>query len=372
MEKMRIGVNATCARSNPTGLAVASVETAKEMLRQADDVVVYTNSPNLKHFDPRRVKLTTNLISPEHRTRGHACRLLWCQTALPLHLLADGIDILYCSVEEGMLWGGFRQVVTCFDIMPLLFPRMGWRRAAYFRRIVPLCLRSSAAIICASENTRKDIISLFRLRKRDIFVVPCGIDHARFFPVKSNVAGEKYRLGKFIFYVGDMRPYKNIKRAVQAFGRLGLPEHKFLVAGRKDEKFYPGISRLVAKLGLQEKVLFPGYVPEEDLPRLYSAADALVFPSLYEGFGLPPLEAMACGCPVITSRAASIPEVCGDAACYIDPYSVDSIAEGVYKVITQPKLKQHLVRKGLDRAKRFTWSKTAQRVLEILEYVAHR
>lgn len=372
MTQARIGVNATSVLSNPTGLAVASIEIVKKMLTQADNIVVYTTSRSLKSFDPQRVKLTTNLISPDHRVRGHGLRLLWCQTVLPARLLADGIEIAYSTVEEGMFWGGFRQVVTCYDIMPILYPRMYPMKRFYLKRVAPMLLRSSAAIICSSENTRRDIVSAFNLRKKPVFVVPLGIDGRKFYPRESNLARGKYALGKFIFYVGEMKPSKNLGRAIEAFSRLNLPEYKFLIAGSKDKRYYPPIARLVAKLGLEERVVFPGYVPEGDLPGLYCAADAFVSPSLYEGFGLPPLEAMACGCPVITTRCASLPEVCGDAACYVDSYNVDSMAEGIYKVVTKPGLRKHLVQKGLEQAKGFTWAKTARKVLDVLEYVAQR
>jgi glycosyltransferase involved in cell wall biosynthesis len=370
---MRIGVNATFTHSDPVGLGIATRETVRELLKQRKDgLVVYTASKELKKDGGGRVKAVSELLSPDKRTRGNLLRLLWCQTLLPLYLSADGIDILYSTVEEGVLWGGLRQVVTCYDILPLIYPEMYPRKKYVFRYIVPLQLRASSAVICASQNTRADITRRYCLRNKPVFVVHCGLDHGRFRPLDGELARSRYGLERFVLYVGDMRPYKNLGRAVEAFGRAGLPGHRFVIAGKKDNVFYPRVRKRVSDLGLDNRVVFPGYVPDENLPQLYSAAEAFVFPSLYEGFGLPPLEAMACGCPVVTTRAASLPEVCGDAAYYVDPYSVDGIAEGIRKVVTTPGLKKQLVQRGLEQAKRFTWAKTAGRVLEILEYVVRR
>ena len=164
-----------------------------------------------------------------------------------------------------------------------------------------------------------------------------------------------------------MRFYKNLSRCLEAYERLPQQDCKFVITGKKDNFLYPEIERQVAKLASQQRIIFLDYVPTKDLPGLYSMAQALVFASLYEGFGLPVLEAMACGCPVITSKVTSIPEVGGDSVLYVDPYDADSIAEGMQRILNDEELKMNLSHQGLNRAKLFSWEKTAQNIHRLLE-----
>jgi glycosyltransferase involved in cell wall biosynthesis len=237
----------------------------------------------------------------------------------------------------------------------------------HFLYDLPILLRNAKRVVCASENTKKDLASFYGIKDKPISVIYPGLNRQRFYPREKGLAKKRYGLGDYLFYVGDMRPYKNLDRCLKAFARLNLPDLRFVVVGKKDPRFYPNLKREVDRLSLKDKVVFMGYVPGDDLPSLYSEAKALIFPSLYEGFGLPPLEAMACGCPVVTSRAASLPEVCGEAAHYVEPESVDSIVEGMHKALTNNDLRRTLVERGLERAKLFSWEKAAKEVLNIFE-----
>ncbi|UCB52689.1 MAG: glycosyltransferase family 4 protein, partial [Candidatus Zixiibacteriota bacterium] len=234
---------------------------------------------------------------------------------------------------------------------------------------LPILLRNAKKVVCASEHTKRDLLSFYRIKDKPISVVYPGLNRQWFYPRNRGVVRERYGLENYLFYVGDMRPYKNLDRSLEAFAKLNNRDIKFVVAGKKDPRFYPNLERKVDQLALKNRVVFMGYVPGEDLPFLYSEARALVFPSLYEGFGLPPLEAMACGCPVVTSNAASLPEVCGEAAHYVDPESVDSIAQGIHQVVTDQNLRNTLIHKGIKRAQLFSWEKAAKRVLDIFEEV---
>jgi glycosyltransferase involved in cell wall biosynthesis len=164
-----------------------------------------------------------------------------------------------------------------------------------------------------------------------------------------------------------MRFYKNLTRCLKAFDSLPFKDYQFVITGKKDSFFYPEIERQTAKLAAKERIIFLDYVPTETLPSLYSMAQALVFASLYEGFGLPVLEAMACGCPVITSKVTSIPEVGGNSVMYVDPYDVDSIARGMYQILTNAELRTNLRHQGLARAKLFSWDKTAEDIFRVWE-----
>lgn len=167
--------------------------------------------------------------------------------------------------------------------------------------------------------------------------------------------------------MGDLRFYKNLIRCLDAFDRLPFKDYQFAIAGKKDDFFYPQIERQIQQLSAKERIIFLDYVPTADLRLLYSMARSLVFASLYEGFGLPVLEAMACGCPVIASNSTSIPEVGGDSVLYVDPYSVENITQTMYRVLTDAELRKSLSDRGLARAKLFSWDKTARNVCQIFE-----
>jgi glycosyltransferase involved in cell wall biosynthesis len=239
----------------------------------------------------------------------------------------------------------------------------------YFYYSLPILLNNSQAINCDSENTKKDIIAYHEIKDKPIYVIYMGFNRQRFYPRENGTVQKQYGLTNYLLYIGDMRPYKNLERSLEAFARLNLRKFKFVIGGKKDPRFYPRIRKKIDELFLKDRVVFLDYVPEKDLPHLYSEAAAFVFPSLYEGFGLPPLEAMACGCPVVVSNAASLPEICGDAAYYVDPYDAENIAEGIYKVLMNGTLRQDLIKRGLERVNLFSWEKSAKEHLKVFEEV---
>jgi glycosyltransferase involved in cell wall biosynthesis len=239
----------------------------------------------------------------------------------------------------------------------------------YFYYSLPILLRKSQAIICVSENTKKDVLSYHNVQGKPIYVIYEGYDRKLFYPREKGIVQQWFGLTNYLLYVGDLRPYKNVERSLEAFARLNLRSYKFVIGGKKDPRFYTKVEKKAEDLGIKDRVIFLDYVLREHLPHLYSEAAAFVFPSLYEGFGLPPLEAMACGCPIIVSHTASLPEVCGDAASYVDPYDVDSIAKGIGEVVVNETRRQELIKKGLERAKLFSWEKSAREHIRVFEEV---
>jgi glycosyltransferase involved in cell wall biosynthesis len=180
---------------------------------------------------------------------------------------------------------------------------------------------------------------------------------------------EKYGItGEYVFYAGTHQPRKNLVRLVKAFSRLKSRDHLLVITGKKEARRRE-VYDMVERLGLSDRVVFTGMVPEEELPVLYSMADLFVFPSLYEGFGLPPLEAMACGTPVVTTSCTSLPEVVGDAALIADPLDVDSIAACMDRVLSSSSFAAELSEKGFSRVKRFSWLKTAEKTLDVYNEV---
>jgi glycosyltransferase involved in cell wall biosynthesis len=238
---------------------------------------------------------------------------------------------------------------------------------------VPGCARKATLIIAVSQSTKEGLVNLLGIPPQKIRVVPLAVA-SRFKVVEDEALKEsirrKYALPpRFFLFVGLLNPRKNGVRLIQAYHRFksetDLP-HKLVFVGAKGW-LYEDVLAQIEELGLEKEIIFTGYVADEDLPPIYNLAEALVYPSLYEGFGLPILEAMACGTPVITSNVSSAPEVAGGAALLVDPYDVDQLAEVMYKVASQGDLRAYLTRHGLKRARDFSWEKTALETLAVYE-----
>lgn len=226
----------------------------------------------------------------------------------------------------------------------------------------------SYKIITDSQSSKEDIIKYLRIPEQKIKVVYIGYDKNKFKPIKnSEVQKVKQRLGKFILFVGTLEPRKNIVRLVQAFTKIkkDFPDYRLIIIGGNGWK-YGQILGEIKKLNLNDnRIKLLGAIPHDELSPFYNAAELFVFPSLYEGFGLPPLEAMACGCPVITSNVSSLPEVVGDAALKVNPYNVDEIAEAMKKVLSDKRLNHEMTKKGLKQCRKFSWDKCAEETVKI-------
>lgn len=240
-----------------------------------------------------------------------------------------------------------------------------------YKFLLSRTLKTADKIIAVSNSIKKDLITYFNIPEGKIKVIFEAADE-KFKPISHegvNEVKQKYNLSSpFILYVGLLTKHKNIPVLIKAFYKIksGI-KHKLVITGTKAWK-YREVFETVKKLNLQNDIIFTGYV-DEDLPALYNAADAFVYPSLYEGFGLAPLEAMACGTPVITSNISSLPEVVGDAGIMVDPSDIDGLARSIYEVLINDRLREDLIKKGLERAKMFSWEKCARETLNVYEEV---
>lgn len=260
-----------------------------------------------------------------------------------------------------------KTVVTVHDMVYKAFPETVRGRTRFMLDAgLKKSLKRADIVVTDSEFSRTEIVKYFPWCAGKLRVVPCGVDTKKFQPcgdaqkiddVKASLGIE----GEYFLYLGTIEPRKNLERlisAYNAFSKKAANPPKLVLAGGKGW-LYDGIFSRVKSLGLEDKVIFTKYVPSGDMNALMSGALAFVFPSLYEGFGMPPLEAMACGVPVLVSGEASLPEVTGDCAVIVDPYDVKSIARGLYKLYTNEPLRRDLSRRGLERAKEFTWDRSA-------------
>ncbi len=275
---------------------------------------------------------------------------------IPIHILANRI------------------VTTVFDFSFALFPEWHSRdKVLYFKKHFWEKIKRADRIIVISDFIKNEAIDRFGFSKDRLTTIHLGFDREIFKiypPHALETVKFRYKLPeKFFLFVGSIEPRKNLVRLLQAYANLDnriRKEYKLVLIGFKGWE-NEEIMRLIEKL--KQDVYYIGYVPEDELGKFYNLAHLFIYPSLYEGFGLPPLEAMACGCSIIVSHLASLPEVCGDAVYYVNPYEVGSITEGLDRVLKDNLLRNSLISRGLERAKQFTWERSAKEHLQIFEEV---
>ena len=291
---------------------------------------------------------------------------------IPLKLHKLGAELLHSPHYVLPLFCRKRSIVTIHDCIHLLFPQYLPNRAAYqyARTMMGHAIRRSDLVLTVSEASRRDILRFYPRADPDrLQVIPNAIDDAILdAPGEEEMerVQERYQIrGRFVLYAGNIKPHKNLQRLVAAFGlikqRSGHEDVKLLIIGDEINR-YGALRRSVEAAGVRQDVRFFGFVPTQTLSALYRLASVFAFPSLYEGFGLPPLEAMACGTPVVTSRISSLPEVVGDAALLVDPYSTEDIADALERVLGDETLRAELSTRGRARVKQFSWERSVEAI----------
>lgn len=303
-------------------------------------------------------------------------RRFWNQLRLSRGLMKDKVDLFFQPTHTLPLYKPKRTVTTLHDIgferMPKLYRRAELR---YHRYSAKLAVKRANRILTVSEFSKREMMDVYKLPEDRIVVTHLGFDATRYHPnipeEEKNAALVKYRLSRpYFMYIGRIEEKKNIANLIHAFaifkGWRGIGDPiKLLLVGTPGF----GIERIkkeIASRKMEEHVIMPGYVPEEEVPALLSAADALVFPSRYEGFGLPIIQAQACGTPVITANVASMPEVGGEAALYVGPEAPEQLAETLREFTSESALRERLRALGLENVKRFSWNETARKTLNVL------
>ncbi len=368
---MRIGVDYTAGVKQKAGIGRYTREIISHLARIDKDnsytLLVPADAPVPSglpgNFRVSRLPLPERLAT-----------ILWHRLRVPLwvELFTGPLDLFHSPDFVLPPVRAARAILTVHD---LSFLRLPWCAEPSLQRYLSRAVRRSVGradlILADSENTRRDVISLLGVEPERVEVLYAGVGE-RFrpaSPAEKAAVRAKYRLpDRFILSVGTIEPRKNYSQLIRAyallFEDLGEAAPHLVIAGQKGW-LYEEVFSTLEETGLGERVLFAGYVADEDLPALYSAAEVLVFPSFYEGFGLPPLEAMACGTPVVASDAPCLPEVLGDAALFVSPRSPESIASAVRRLLRDEELRAMLREKGFRRAAEFTWDKAAARLKEI-------
>jgi glycosyltransferase involved in cell wall biosynthesis len=295
------------------------------------------------------------------------------QFSIPLAVRRERLDLFHSTHYVLPALTPSKSVVTIHDCIHLMFPE--YRRYhlghAYARTSLYTAAHKSDRILTVSEQSKRDILKFFDVPPEKIVVTPNAIDDRLSVPPSEEQVTqtrERYQLSQsYLLYVGNIKPHKNLERLIEAFHLVrmqGRSELELLIIGDEISKLQ-ALRRAVHKYDIHRYVRFFGYVPDMTLSVLYRLASVFVFPSLYEGFGLPPLEAMASGTPVVTSNVSSLPEVVGDAAMLVDPHSAEAIADGILKVLRSTHLREDLRQRGLRRAQEYSWARSVRRVREV-------
>jgi glycosyltransferase involved in cell wall biosynthesis len=320
---------------------------------------------------------SASLLRASMTHENHPLVDVWENTVLPLRLLHRRVRVFHSpAFLSPWLKMGVRTVVTIPDLIPMLFPKeVPSPYGLYMRRVVPMTAKRADRIIVFSESTKGDLLSRCDARPEKIAVIPLAAG-PMFRPVEDpdRIAEVRRKYGitkKYILYLGNVQPLKNLPRLFTAFKMIRdkLRGECQIVVGGKKRWFQQRVNNAVKGYQLDEDVLFTGYVDEGDAPALYTGAEIFVFPSLYEGFGMPLVEAMSCGVPVVTSNVSSIPEVVGDAALLVNPCDEIELAEAMFTLLTNGPLRRKMREAGLGRARLFSWRRTAERTLAVYDSV---
>ena len=370
---MRIGIDVSPLATRRTGVGNYCAHLVKHLAASAPDVELHGFSSGLRAWNPVS---EPGLSTGRHlRLPTRALYRLWDWTGLPkADRLLGGVDVFHGVNYVLPPLEHAKGVLTIHDLAFLRHPELcSPRIAGYFAQNIRRFAQQADAIIACSEATRRDISELLAISAERVITIYEGADH-RFQPMDRAEATERVRktwniTGPYFVFVGAIEPRKNLTTLVEAFARVSqeLPHHLVLAGGVgwRAEPVFDAIERH----GMNARVQRIGYVAHDDLPALYAAAEAMVFPSLYEGFGLPVIEAMACGCPVITADNSSLPEVAGEAGLLVQATDIEALANAMRRLATDAALRDFMRMAGLQQAGRFSWETTARQTLDVYRHV---
>jgi len=372
---MRIGIDARFFGSIGKGLGRYTQKLIEnlEILDRENHYFVFLRRENWDEYAPKSKNFTKVLADiPWYSLRE--------QVQMPKIIEKCGLDLVHFPhFNVPMRYRG-KFIVTIHDLILFRYPT---RKAstlsapAYFfkkkayHRVIGRAIRKSEKIIAVSEHTKRDILENFRVSPEKICVTHEGVEASEKPPRENaeTILGKYGIIRPYILYIGNAYPHKNLERLVLAFRSVSKKHPGLhLVLGGKDDYFFQRLKKFVAEKNIPS-VIFAGHIAEDDLSTIYREARTYVFPSLYEGFGLPPLEAMARNVPVVSSDASCLPEILGDAACYFDPRGISGISEIIEKVLIDKDLRKKLIATGREQIKKYSWEKMARETLEIYQAI---
>ena len=384
MKDLRIGIDSVAANRVPSDGNSTYFHHLIKCVLDVDSrnhYFLYLDQPPQFGFLRSRKNVTTRVLDSSGRRGAFNWRLEFDREKVGIDLFLRRIDVYVRSAHQLhptlIPCKGVFVVLDVAFALPEYRSHFVARQREVFTRGMDVALRKAHRFITISENTRKDLARIYGVPSRRIDVVYPGVDRSLFHTdYQSSLIDTcllKHRLVRpYILYVGALQPRKNLIRLLQAFHLLregGVGDYRLVMVGPESWLFDP-IFREVHRLGIEQQVTFTGLVPREDLPLILSGAAVLAFPALYEGFGIPLIEAMACGTPVVGSNTSSIPEVTDSAACLFDPHDPKAMADTLARVLTDSGVRASLIAAGLERSKLFSWEESARRALKVFHKVA--
>ncbi len=356
-------VNLSVVFSKPTGISNYATLLLPYLEHLQPTLLTSTNYSNFNCYP-----IPDNL-TPAQGSRGHFDRLVWTQSKLPQIYSKLKSKLLFSPQPEAPLYSNCRYIITVHDVIPLRFPKPSLLKY-YHRYYIPQVLAQAQHIICNSNATAKDICDFYNIPARKITPIPLAYDANNFRLLPETINNNQNP--PYFLYIGRHDWHKNLHRLIRAFAELKQQlkndqNYQLWFAGSFNKRNTPKLHSQIKELGIKHQVKFLDYVAHKELPKIINQALAVVFPSLWEGFGFPVLEAMACGTPVITSNLSSLPEVAGNAAILINPYNTREITDAMQQIATNKQLRSQLSIKGLKQVSNFSWEKTGQATTEVLK-----
>lgn len=356
----KVIVNCSILHERPTGLGIYTKNVVQEMINIKEDVEVL--SPvKISGVDTKTI---TKYVKPSYKKVGGLTRFLWTQFVLPFK--GNKNDIIYHPFQYVSFLSTSKQIMTIHDLIPIHYPNVAKHQYIYYKYFMPILIKKSDKIICISENTKNDLVNIYNIDNDKISVIYNGYDKELF--NKENINKkvlDKYNIDyNYMIMVGASYPHKNIEIAIKAFKKI-KENCKLIIVG-KDSPYILKLKQLVRELKIEDKINFIGYVPDEDLPTLYGCSKGFLYTTLYEGFGLPILEAMACGALVLCGDNSSLPEVYGNGALVIDLNNVEDVKEKIELAIRNNDLREKLLKESEKNIKRFSWNKTAKQICDVI------
>ena len=380
-KRYRIGIDARFYGPLGKGLGRYTQEVVDNVLKidRDNEYVIFLSKDNFDEFQSDHPHLTKVLADVRWYTIAEQIRM-------PLIIAKQKLDLMHFPHFNVPIFSPTKFVVTIHDLILTKFPTtrattlgpvLYWLKNMAYRFGINLAVKRAKKIIAISQFTKDDIIEQFKVDAKKIVVTYEGVanlssGHDNLFAAKldpKEILSDYCILEPYLLYVGNAYPHKNLEFLIEVFNKIHQEQkHLKLVLVGKDDYFYSRLKQF-AHEHKAEAVIFPGYVPDQKLEVLFKRATAYIFPSQYEGFGLPPLEAMSRGCPVISSNSTCLPEVLGDAALFIDPNSGEELEHAIKQIMTDETLRQILIKKGFERVKRYDWWECARETTEIYERV---
>jgi len=371
---VKIAVDATLLTGRFSGVEKAILGLIENLMVYArdDTILLYVS----RDFDKSVLRRGGKLRRSWFRNRIKLLRIAWNQTILPLSVWMEKVDVFHAAGYVAPLWQPVPTVLSVYDCIALKHPKLcRWSNRHHYRAMLPASVHRSARVIVPTESVKQDLIAATRVSEEKVRVVPLGVS-PEFGPIVKNKLKEvrqRYRLPEhFILFVGTLEPKKNVEALLRAYFAMKLdtkPPHRLVLAGRMSWGTGSVVGTITAHQ-LQDDVQMLGYVPQSDMAALYCLADLFVFPSLTEGFGFPPLEAMACGTPVVASSVPALAEVLGDAARLVDPASIAELKQAMEEITGDESAIDKYRKAGIARARKFSWATTVQKTYAVYEELA--